>query len=502
MHLPKRKARWRKVLKATGYAVLLTTLGLAALLIYRFRDRSPDYHLDLVIRADPPPTNHVFKVGFGRANINPDIPNNPTPFWIAGFGQGRAATGNYDGIWAIANVIDDGRTRLAIVAIDAIGFFHDDVVSVRHLLRSSLKIDYCIVVSTHNHEVPDLMGLWGPKPWQSGVDQGYLRLVKLSIVQAVQKAVRGLQPATMELYEVPCPTDGLVNDTRPPKVFDPNIRMMLFRRTSGSKGVIGSVVGWANHPETLWSDNTEITADYVGHFRQALEKGVSIKGAEMMAGLGGIHLYVNGAIGGLMTPHATLKVHDPFLNQDFEKPSHEKARALGRQLAKRTIEHVRANPAAPSQPAIGLHARTLELPMANPMFYLAGALGVMQRGQSSFGNTRSEVAVVQLGDASIACIPGEIYPEIVNGGVEAPDGGDFKIKPVEVPPIRDLLPGKVKFIFGLANDEVGYILPQSQWDQKSPWTYGASHHHYGEVNSLGPETAPILHKAFLDLTRR
>lgn len=497
-----RKSWWRRLLKGVVYLFLLGLVALTSLLLYRFRDRSPDYHLDLVIKADPPPTNHLFRVGFGRASINPDIHNSETPYWIAGFGQGRAATGNYDGIWAVASVLDDGRTRVAMVAIDAIGFFHDDVVAVRRLLRSSLKIDYCLIASTHNHEVPDLMGLWGPKPWKTGVDEGYLRYVKLSIVQAVQKAVRALQPATMELHEVPTPNAGLVSDTRRPEVFDPNIRMMLFRRARAGGGVLGSIVTWANHPETLWSDNTEITADFVGHFRKALEHGVSVKGTEMLRGLGGTHLYMNGAVGGLMTPHPSLKVRDPFLNQDFEKPSHEKARALGRHLAKLAIEHVRATNAAATKPVIGLQARTIELPMANPMFYLACGLNLINRGQSSLGNLRSEVALLQVGEASLAAIPGEIYPELVNGGIETPEGADYPVKAVEVPAIRDLMPGKVKFILGLANDEVGYIIPKSEWDTKAPFLYGASKHPYGEVNSLGPETAPLIHHAFVEMTKK
>ena len=39
-------------------------------------------------------------------------------------------------------VIDDGRTRIAIIALDAIGFFHDDVVDVRKRIPESAGIDY------------------------------------------------------------------------------------------------------------------------------------------------------------------------------------------------------------------------------------------------------------------------------------------------------------------------------------------------------------------------
>ena len=57
----------------------------------------------------------------------------------------------------------------------------------------------------------------------------------------------------------------------------------------------------------------------------------------------------------------------------------------------------------------------------------------------------------------------------------------------------------MKFLVGLANDEVGYIIPKSEWDDAAPWLYGAPERHYGEINSLGPETAPLIHQALKDL---
>jgi hypothetical protein len=100
---------------------------------------------------------------------------------------------------------------------------------------------------------------------------------------------------------------------------------------------------------------------------------------------------------------------------------------------------------------------------------------------------------VRIGEASIVAIPGEIYPELVNGGIVRAPGGDFDTEPVEIPPIRELMPGRVKFVFGLANDEIGYIIPRSEWDQKPPYLFDAHKPVYGEVNSLGPATAGILH---------
>jgi hypothetical protein len=104
-----------------------------------------------------------------------------------------------------------------------------------------------------------------------------------------------------------------------------------------------------------------------------------------------------------------------------------------------------------------------------------------------------------MGSASFVHIPGELYPEILNGGVESPEGADFGIAPVEVPAIRSVMPGKFRFFNGMSNDMIGYIVPKSQWDEKPPFTYGREKRPYGEINSLGPETAPILHKLVLEL---
>jgi hypothetical protein len=57
-------------------------------------------------------------------------------------------------------------------------------------------------------------------------------------------------------------------------------------------------------------------------------------------------------------------------------------------------------------------------------------------------------------------------------------------------------------LIGLANDEIGYIIPKRQWDEKPPFCYGRTKTQYGEVNSCGPETAPLLLKAFRELVKQ
>lgn len=495
------KKTLRRVLRWALLLGLILLVGLVARGLYVFRDRSPGYTLELKIdpaksEAAPRP----LRVGFGRVKINPDLSDPQHPVWLAGFSQHRAATSLHDDLWAVACVLDDGYTRFGVVGLDAIGFFHDDALSVRRGCDPAWKLDYTVVCSMHNHSTPDLMGLWGPDIFHTGVDPRYRQQVIAAAIKSLGDAVAALQPTRVAYHEIPTPPDGLIEDTRKPIVFDSDLRVLHFLSATND-ATLGTIVGWGNHPETPWGKNTGITADFCGVLRDALEHGVIQDGLTLAPGVGGIHLFINGAVGGLMTTHPRVTVTDPYLKQEFKEPSHEKSRAVGRQLAARilpvlTTPETNASPTAP----IGIRARTLEIPVANKLFFAGAFLGLIDRGHSHFGKMRTEVALLTLGGASFACVPGEIYPEIINGGVEHPPGADYDVSPVEVPPLRELMPGRIKFVIGLANDELGYIIPKSEWDEKPPRLYG-SKGVYGEVNSCGPETAPILYSALAGLCR-
>jgi len=479
-------------------ASLLVALGTAAgaWALYHTRDRHPGYALDLRLPNTADARAPHLDVGFGREKITPELAR---AVWLAGFATGRRATAVHDDLWAVAMVIDDGHHRLGVVALDSIGLFHDDVIAIRRRVEARTRLDYLIVTTTHNHSTPDLMGLWGPRTGFSGVDDQYRAFVVDRAAIAVATGANRLAPARVSLYEIPIETAGLVTDSRDPQVFDSTLRMLHV--TSALDGSTrGSLVNWANHPETLWSVNTEITADFPGYLRDGLEHGanesVGDGGGPTVRGLGGIHLYVNGAIGGLMTTSPETTVTDPYSGRAYSAPSHEKARAVGRILGRSILSTVAERPSMPElNPRLSVAAQTIELPVDNTLFRLALAAGVIDRGQPRLNRIRSEVAFITLGSASIATVPGEIYPEIANGGIVRPPGADFPIDAIEIPPLRELMPGRFKFLFGLANDAIGYIIPKSEWDDQSPWLYGASTRHYGEQVSLGPDTGPLVHDA-------
>ncbi len=505
----------KKILRIAGLTLILF---LAVLLIWFFsnmKDRNPGYTLDLkVFPGEIAPLN----AGFAAVTITPEVPDrwidmngdakyNPKdgdtftdgngngrfdPVWIAGFGNRRAANGINDDLWARTMIIDDGTTRIALVVLDLMGFMHDDVIDVRNQIPAGAGITYTIIATTHNHQGPDLVGMWGKSVLKSGVNRDYLEFVKVRTVQSVMEAVNNLRPARLELSEDMNGAAYLVDDTRKPEVFDSGLRFIRVVDRENAN-TLGTLAAWGNHPETVWSRNLLISSDFPHYMREGIEKGVYNGDTLFMPGTGGTTLYVNGAIGGLMTTNPGLAVPDPFTGEEFKEPSFDKAEAQGKQLALLALRSMEKPLEVIDSASISIIAQTLSLPIKNSIFRLATMIGIFPRGSAGWMKMRSEISAFTIGEISFATLPGEVYPEIINGGIEAPEGRDFIIDPLEVPSVREMMPGRFKFVIGLANDEIGYIIPKSQWDVEAPFTYGAKKAPYGEVNSLGPETAPILH---------
>jgi hypothetical protein len=194
-----------------------------------------------------------------------------------------------------------------------------------------------------------------------------------------------------------------------------------------------------------------------------------------------------------MTTHPSIAVKDPLTGIEYSEPSFEKAEAQGKTLSLLVLAAMEKPVEIVDSASISIIVKNVQLPIENTLFKLGTVFGVLDRGTTGWMKMRSEVSAFSIGPATFVGIPGEIYPEIVNGGIEAPEGRDFIIQPLEVPPIREMMKGKHKFIIGLANDEIGYIIPKSQWDEKAPFTYKKPDSPYGEENSLGKETASIIH---------
>jgi hypothetical protein len=448
--------------------------------------------------ASPMPAGDSLRAGFGEADITPPVEGD-RPVWLAGFGKGRKATHVHDPLMARAVVLTDGKTKIALVSVDLVGLFREPVQRVRQQLPG---FAYVLVSSTHNHEGPDTLGLWGPNIVTSGIDPDYLKKVEAAIVSAVQQADRDLRGVRPRIGTAKAPE--LLHDGREPYVkHDELVALELGDQTGKTAGI---VVQWNCHPETLSGKNTEVSADYVGATVKWLRERHRCP-----------VVYLTGTVGGLMTSlHVEVKDDAGMSLADGTFAKTERYGQLVAQLADRALKHgkdVRLTP-------IEARSRPIYLPMANKIYRLGWELGVLKRQAFLWTGDRtkaepvdlkagingkamcvaSEIGWLRLGDLEAAAIPGEIYPELVLGKVQDPPdpGADFPDAPIE-PGLYTQMKSPYRMMIGLANDELGYIIPKRQWDEKAPFCYGRKQAQYGEVNSLGPETAPLICEAFKEL---
>jgi len=94
-----------------------------------------------------------------------------------------------------------------------------------------------------------------------------------------------------------------------------------------------------------------------------------------------------------------------------------------------------------------------------------------------------------------------MYPELSVGGVARYAGADFPDAPVE-PPIKSMLHAPYRMLIGLADDEIGYIIPKAEWDAQPPYLQNARKAWYGEENSAGPDAAGRIAAAIEALAGR
>jgi len=401
--------------------------------------------------------------------------NHSEPIYMAGFGT-RNPTGFHDHLWARGVVIESRGRKVAMVVLDAIGYFNNEIETIRALVNDP-SFDAILVSSTHVHEGPDAMGLWGPTPVTTGVSLQYLDFVNATVAACIQEADQALQPA-----EIRFATGDTVATSLPPwpdlvadgRVLDrdcvggpkdasgtcttpglgvqvegdagPVINALVpsFQlRAKGDQSTIATLVNYASHPEALGSQNLLLTSDFPHFMRQALE-----------ARFGGIAIYQSADLGVLLGPLDVFLADPQNPGQDVPRRTFQFAQVMGEILAQRAGDALAAVGTWDAAPPIAV-AKTgpILIDVPNPYFRFAGLASVFGRrpiltGQptpSGFA-ARSEVMALRIGDAQFAVTPNELDPQIGNQYRALMAGADHR------------------FVVGLGNDEIGYQMEKPKFD--------------------------------------
>ncbi len=432
--------------------------------------------------------------GAAKREITPSLAAG-RPVYIAGFGQNRGATGVLDPLWARCAAMSAGARPLVLCGVDAIGIFYGDVQKIRARVKELARRDADVVVAaSHSHQTPDTMGLWGPQPGVSGVDEAHNAFVVEQTAQAAAEALATSRPAAaMIVQQEPKNPASWFDDSRPPVVHDPAVTGIVLFDLRRER--LATILHWTNHPEALGSKNTRLSADYVATIYREIDGND-----------GGVTVFLNGPLGGMQSPLGA-KFNDPQTGKPPEKDSPRFAEIVGQAAVAALREAVEESRMSVLD-SVEYRETLMKVPVTNQNFLIASKAGLFKSNKPipPDGMMETPVGYLKLGVGGktlleAAMVPGELYPELAVGGVKRDPNADFPQAPEEKP-LKSIMSAPVKIVVGLANDEIGYIIPKSQWDAKPPFTFGAAKAWYGEVNAVGPDAAPELEKAFTRLVKQ
>jgi hypothetical protein len=320
------------------------------------------------------------------------------------------------------------------------------------------------------------MGLWGPSDFESGVSLQYLDFVNGQVAGCVDDAKAALVDAEMRIA-----TGDTVGTSLPPEpdlvadgeilqhlcvgngaffdangvcvggtevqgdagpVRNPSVPMIQLRDRT-SQQVLATLVNYASHPESLGSQNREITADFPHFMREALEQRY-----------GGTAIYVAGDVGVLQGPLDVFLADPQNPSQQVPRRSFAFAEVMGEILADRAGDALDAEPDWTSSPLIEVaKSGPILVQVENPYFSIAGAIGIFGRRGFTTDPSRpddefvtTEVQALRIGDAQLAISPNELDPQI---------GNVYRAQ---------MTHARHRFLVGLGNDEIGYQMPQAKFN--------------------------------------
>ncbi len=328
-----------------------------------------------------------------------------------------------------------------------------------------------------------------------------------------------------ESFRIPQHDQLLMTDIRWPFLRDPQVLAFQAREVDSGDTIV-TLVNWANHVEAMGSDTNVLSADYAGYVRERLESAFGGVGVFVVAAVGGLQTPLRDAFvpivdaqGGVLTGDGSTtpfrQIYDQVLDgqktisqvaqqlfftaQRSENSSPQKAASLGRLVAEVAAAALeRESSAVPATFTVA--ASTVLVPIENPGFLLLSALGALEGRAALFkgeptpgfvsdrpevcglsGCIRETLTLVDFGDFQFLTTPGEILPEYIIGrprpgiaqdeklrfvrkdgnGTVVVDFGENEFDPIVG--LRQVRGGERLFIFGLAQSELGYFIPQSDF---------------------------------------
>lgn len=438
--------------------------------------------------------------------------------------------------------LDDGSGRGAHIfaTVDCIGLGNRHIKSIRRKFADLLKYDgtdapvaSVNVFSTHAHSCVDTQGLWtatgkkvlhnlkknrtGKGTYLSGTDPDFMRGLTDKIAGGMLAAIKDLTPGTLTYAEKDVGAAYFSNRNRPSATaLDTRIRRFIFTPADADKRPT-VIANFPAHPDVAGlptSDGQGSGRELCGEYIYYMDEFIRRAGCNF--------LFINGAICAIYMRRDA--------SNDGVRFSHryEQSVRYGRELAKMTLSlsknvtEIEADPLLADReqtekdraeseqngggftlwyenwtpveetalpPCLNLRLAQIKIPVTNPLIKLVGKLNLASydviRAKESYA-VCTEIGYLELGNRFRAVlVPGEFCQDLWLGGESLTAEGSYLHRDFPLPPLTETF-GKDIHVFGLANDAVGYIVPDNDY------VLGEFKNHYHELISLGDRTGSTV----------
>ena len=382
-------------------------------------------------------TAQDFLAGAAIRTINPEKDN----LYLAGGKANRLFIDVHDNLYVKAVVLSNSNNNLTILTFDCIGLLYPQLQAIRSRIKAelpSIDPEHIVMSSTHTHSGPDVVGIWGKDLAHSGVNDKHMQLIVDRALEAIKEATEARKPVSISYGTGSFGEDWVKNISEPGEL-DRSVSIIKFSDSKGKN--IAMLTNFACHPTIMDDASTAASSDYVWGYYKYLDSAQ-----------GGVNMFLQGAIGGWIQPEGVPHTYDY-------------ANYYGSSLGKYAYE-LKKNKSTSKN--IFFTSAKVNFPLANPSFQMLSKAGIIKR---DFGKTvSSEIAYFTIGDACFATHPGETSPALSLA-------------------TKSLMDNKgPKFILGLSQDALGYIVKPSFFDMSNK----IPHSEYLTGMSIGPSTMGII----------
>ncbi|MBQ6265595.1 MAG: hypothetical protein IJK60_09130 [Clostridia bacterium] len=452
--------------------------------------------------------------------------------------------------------IEDGSGRGVSVfaTIDCIGMTNGDIKKIRQALveKADGKYDFAAinVESTHAHSCIDTEGLWTnlfgkmiknmPKALfhigtpEPGTDEKYMTMLYDRVSDAMLEACDSMVTGTMTYARKDIGEQYFDNKNRSSAsaLMTDMVRLAF---TPDDETVDPTyIINMAAHP-----DVAGLATDFVLD-GEAVNTGRQLSGeypyymGETLAAAGVNCMFFNGAIAGIYIARGATNDSQPqywraeqsarygqemakialamTMTLDEIKTGDLKDILYNEEIINKEMAYVEENGGEYTlwcenwepveevdvDPLFNIVIKEVFVPVTNPLIILAGKLNlanykVLRTGFRKY-EICTEIGYIEFGrQLKAVMMPGEVVQDIVAGGSSLTADGSYSGKDFEYAPLVGIFGDEDLICFGLANDAVGYIVPDNDYCMCIAFD------HYQELISLGSGVASAVVKGLSEI---